>query len=73
MRAVWRDKVRMLLRAKIAGNDVAVTVLTGQDKVGTRSPEMPSEHELRIGYVDPVRMRCVNVKNGRVAPVAALN
>ena len=52
---------------------MAVTVLTGQDKVRTRSPEMPSEHELRIGYVDPVRMRCVDVKNGRVAPVTALN
>jgi hypothetical protein len=53
----------MLLRAKIAGNDVTVTVLTGQDKVGTRSPEMPAEHEFRIGYVDMVRMRCVDVKN----------
>jgi hypothetical protein len=47
--------------------------LTGQDKVGTRSPEMPSEHEFRIGYVDAVRMRCVKMKNGRTNAVAALS
>ena len=34
MRAVRRDQVRMLLGGEIAGNDVPVTVLTGQDKIG---------------------------------------
>jgi hypothetical protein len=72
MRTVGRDEIRMLLGGEIAGNDVAVTVLTGQDEIGARSREMAPEQQLGVGNIDTVRVRCVDLENGRTYPVAAL-
>ena len=73
MRAIRREEVRMLLGSEIAGNDVPMTVLTGQDEIGARSREMAPEQQLGVGNIDTVRVRCIDLENGRINPVAALD
>jgi hypothetical protein len=72
MCAVRRDQVRMLLGGEIARNDVVVTVLTGQDEIGARSREVAAKQQLGVGNIDTVRVRRVDLENGRINPVAAL-
>jgi hypothetical protein len=68
MRAVRRDEVGMLLGGEIAGNDVPVTVLTGQDEIGARSRETAPEQQLGVGNIDTVRVRCSTWKTDASIP-----
>ena len=56
MRAVRRDQVGMLFGGEIADDDEAVTVLPGQDQIGTRACKVSAEQKLRVGNIDAVGM-----------------
>jgi hypothetical protein len=45
----------------------------GQDEIGARSREMAPEQQLGVGNIDTVRVRCIDLENGRINPVAALD
>ena len=69
---VRRHQVRVVLGGKIAGDDVMVAVVAGQDEVRTLAFEMAGKQQFRIGNADSVRMRCVGVNYGRTGAVTAL-
>ena len=54
MRAVRRHQVGMLFGGEIAGDDETVTVLPGQDQIGTRACKVSAEQKLRVGNIDSV-------------------
>ncbi len=56
MRAVRRDQVGVLFSGEIADDDEAVTVLPGQDQIGTRARKVSPEQKLRVGNIDAVGM-----------------
>ena len=72
MRAVRRHQVGVLFGGEVAGDDETVTVLPGQDQIGTRARKVPAEQKLRIGNIDSVGMRCIHMISGHTNAVASL-
>jgi len=46
----------MFFSGEITGDDEAMTVLPGQDQIGTRACKVPPEQKLRVGNIDSVGM-----------------
>ena len=70
--AVWRHQRRRMLNGKIAGNNVMMAVVAGQDKVWAFPFKMPSEQQFRIGNADDVRVTSVGGDYGWTNAVTTL-
>src|ERR1700677_2133516 len=58
---------------EIAWNDFVAAVMGGENEIGTGAVEIRREQKLRVGDIDGIGMRWIDVDYGRRRPITTLS